>query len=174
LPIKPQNTHYFSGLNGDAPLGTTFAFKDMQESTTTEEGKSLRMKRILLVEDDAPTRRSLSILLNGAGYSVEEAKDGLEAREKLFASRNNSCPFDLLLTDIFMPRMSGLELIDEIQKQRLALPVLVITAFGDDRMEAQLLRRGCPDLLNKPFGHNELLERVDQALREKKHIQRRI
>ena len=66
------------------------------------------MKRILLAEDEAPTRRSISIVLNNAGYCLEEAKDGLDALKKLFASQSNSCAIDLLLTDIFMPGMTGL------------------------------------------------------------------
>jgi len=129
------------------------------------------MKRILLAEDEAPTRRSISILLNNAGYFLEEAKDGLDALEKLFASQSNSYPIDLLLTDIFMPGMTGLGLIDEIQKQGLALPIVVITGYADDRMKAQLLRRGCSHFIAKPFEPGELLECVAQVLMEEKPIQ---
>jgi len=129
------------------------------------------MKRILLAEDEAPTRRSISILLNNAGYFLEEAKDGLDALEKLFASQSNSYPIDLLLTDIFMPGMTGLGLIDEIQKQGLALPIVVITGYADDRMKAQLLRRGCSHFIAKPFETGELLECVAQVLMEEKPIQ---
>jgi len=111
------------------------------------------MKRILLAEDEAPTRRSISIVLNNAGYCLEEAK------------------IDLLLTDIFMPGMTGLELIDEIQKQGLALSIMVITGYADDRMKAQLLRRGCSHFIAKPFEPGELLECVAQALKEEKQIQ---
>lgn len=129
------------------------------------------MKRILIAEDEAPTRRSISIVLNNAGYCLEEAKDGMDALEKLFASQSNSYPIDLLLTDIFMPGMTGLELIDEIQKQGLALSILVITGYIDDRMKAQLLRRGCSHFIAKPFEPGELLECVAQALKQEKQIQ---
>jgi CheY-like chemotaxis protein len=129
------------------------------------------MKRILLAENEAPTRRSISIVLNNAGYCLEEAKNGLDALEKLFASQSNSYPIDLLLTDIFMPGMTGLELIDEIQKQGLALSIVVITGYADDRMKAQLLRRGCSHFIAKPFEPGELLECVAQVLMEEKPIQ---
>ena len=122
------------------------------------------MKRILLAENEGAVRRPIKVFLNGAGYDVEEAKDGKEALEKLLASQSNTCPFDLLMTEIFMPGMTGLELIDEIRKQRMDLPILVISAYCDHRIQAQLLRRGCQDFIAKPFGADELLKRVARVL----------
>ncbi len=131
----------------------------------------MKVKKILIAEDEEPIRRVLTILLNSAGYSVEEAQDGREALKKLFASPGMSCPIDLLLTDIFMPRMGGLELIDEIRKRKPDLPILVITAYLDNRLQAQLLRKGCSNPIAKPFEADALIEHVAQAFEEEKRIQ---
>lgn len=131
----------------------------------------MNMKKILIAEDEVSVRRSINTLLNSAGYIVEEAKDGHEALEKLSDSQSNSCPFDLLLADIIMPGMTGLELIDEIRKRRMGLPIIVITAFGDHRMQTQLLGRGFSDFISKPFEADELFKRVAQAFKEEKRIQ---
>lgn len=118
---------------------------------------------ILVAEDEDSTRRALRSVLEDAGYRVEEARDGIEAREKLFSRRPEHSRIDLLLADIFMPRMGGLELVDEIRRRGISLPVLPITAYGDEKLADQLKKRGCLELLPKPFGPDDLLQRVSSA-----------
>lgn len=120
-------------------------------------------KRILVVEDEEKTRWALTLVLEEAGYRVDEAKDGLEAIEKLLASETGSAPIDLLLADMVMPGMSGLELIDEVRERRPTLPVVIISGYRDDRMTAELQQRGGLDFIDKPFEPRELLEQVARA-----------
>ena len=127
------------------------------------------MRHILVAEDEEHMRRSITFVLEDAGYRVDEAKDGLEAIEKLFALQNGSSPIDLVLSDIVMPSMSGLELIDEIRKRQMTLPIVAITGYRDDRMTAQLRQRGCLDYIDKPFEAEELINRVAQVFERKGH-----
>ena len=124
----------------------------------------MAIKRIMVVDDEEKTRRSISILLSEAGYLVEEAADGHEAWEKLEANTNGKPPTDLLLTDIFMPRMTGLELIRTLRPKLPSLPVLVISGYADDWMHGLLNEIGRAELIAKPFGARALLAKVEEAL----------
>ncbi len=118
------------------------------------------MKQILVVEDEDQTRRSLSTVLESAGYKVLDVKNGLEAKNKLLKNKPGFEEFDLILTDIFMPAMTGIELIDLLKKQGCFLPVVVISGYLDDRLKSQLSKRGCSKFINKPFEPNVLLDCV--------------
>lgn len=121
-------------------------------------GKS---KRILLLEDESDLKYSLEFVLTLAGYSVDTAQDGLQARDLL---RKSFQPYDLLITDIQVPGMTGLELLDEIKELGIELPVLTITGFGDKEMVVELLRRGCSEYLDKPFKPAELVDIVGKVI----------
>lgn len=124
----------------------------------------MAQKQILVVEDEFNTRFAIDFALSKAGYATAQAQNGAEAlsilKERVEAQR----PFDLVVTDIQMPGMNGIELIDELRKISGALPVLVITGFGDKKMLIELLRRGCADYLDKPFSPDDLLAVVDRVL----------
>ena len=130
------------------------------------------MKRVLVVEDQEQTRRSLTVVLEAAGYKVDGAQDGLEALEVLRLSHAGSDPIDLVLTDIVMPALNGVQLIQEIRKRRRTLPIVVITGYRDGEMTAQLQQLGCLYFIDKPFEPDELLKMV--ALAFKKAIQTRV
>jgi len=117
-------------------------------------------KHILLAEDDPHIRLSLSIILRKAGYEVTTAEDGQDALEKIIGLKNTHNSADLLLTDIQMPGISGMELIDELEKMDIQVPVLVITGYGDKQTVVDLMRRGCADYIDKPFEPQNLLERL--------------
>ena len=123
------------------------------------------MKQIIVAEDEDQTRRSLAVVLESAGYVVEEAKNGLEAMEKLL-SVDRSNPFDLLLTDIFMPMMTGIELINFIRKQDKYLPIIVITGYRDEKLSRQLSGLECSNLIEKPFEPDVLLQCITQVLNQ--------
>lgn len=110
---------------------------------------------VLIVEDDAATRRLYKFLLMNGGYSILEADDGLTALNLLAHHR---C--DMVITDMNMPRMDGLELIKAIRRDYPDLYVIMITAFGTPDTEKHAMRFGANDYLSKPFDFEELERRV--------------
>ncbi len=122
------------------------------------------MKRILIAEDEAQTRRSIAIVLENAGYCVKEAANGLDAVNYLTKSKNDVDKFDLLLTDIVMPKMSGLELIDTISQKQMLIPIVIISGYRDRRMRVQLAGLGYTNFLDKPFEPEMLLQSIENAL----------
>jgi two-component system, chemotaxis family, chemotaxis protein CheY len=110
---------------------------------------------VLIVEDDAATRRLYKFLLTNGGYTVLEAEDGVMALEQL---ERHHC--DLVITDMNMPRMDGMELIQAIRRDYASIYVIMITAFGTPDTEKQALRIGANDYLAKPFDFEELERRV--------------
>ena len=110
---------------------------------------------VLIVEDDAATRRLYKFLLTNVGYPVLEAEDGVAALDQL---AQNRC--DLVITDMNMPRMDGMELIKAIRRDYANIYVIMITAFGTPDTEKQALRIGADDYLAKPFDFEELERRV--------------
>ncbi len=117
-------------------------------------------KHILLAEDEEQVRYSLTAILKKAGYNVTAAGNGREALEKITQLKADSDLPDLLLTDIKMPEMSGIELMDALEKQGIPVPVFAITGYGDKETVVELLRRGCRDYIDKPFDPKELLGRL--------------
>ncbi len=108
-------------------------------------------EKILIVDDEDGMRRLLSRVLVKQGYQVETAGAGSEAMA--FVSRAS---FDLVITDIHMPGMGGLELLEELRSFDPALPVVVITAYGTVESAVQALRSGAYDYLTKPFETDEI------------------
>ena len=120
------------------------------------------MMRIIVAEDANQTRRSISMVLEGAGFIVHQAKNGLEAMDKLL-SYDDSNQFDLLLTDIFMPVMTGIELMRLIQQRKIFLPIVAITGYSDKELVDQLDRLNCHHVIDKPFNSDVLLRTVKQV-----------
>lgn len=110
---------------------------------------------VLIVEDDPATRRLYKFLLTNGGYSVVEADDGMIALEQLSQHR---C--DMVITDMNMPRMDGMELIKAIRRDYPETYVIMVTAFGTPDTEKQAIRIGANDYLSKPFEFDELERRV--------------
>ncbi len=110
---------------------------------------------VLIVEDDAATRRLYKFMLTNGGYPVLEAEDGVTALEQLAKH-----PCDLVITDMNMPRMDGMELIQAIRRDHNDVYVILITAFGTPDTEKQARRIGANDYLAKPFDFEELERRV--------------
>ena len=110
---------------------------------------------VLIVEDDAATRRLYKFMLTNGGYPVLEAEDGIAALEQLATHH-----FDLVITDMNMPRMDGMELIQAIRRDYSDIHVILITAFGTPDTEKQARRIGANDYLAKPFDFEELERRV--------------
>jgi DNA-binding NtrC family response regulator len=114
--------------------------------------RSSQLHRVLVVEDDEDMRENLRRILGGAGYEVHLAQNGKEAMTILATQ-----PFHVVLTDLIMPGMGGLELLTEIRRQDRNLPVVFLTAFGDRATYAKATRMGAVDFLAKPFRADALL-----------------
>jgi two-component system, OmpR family, KDP operon response regulator KdpE len=117
------------------------------------------MKRILVVDDEPQIRRMLRTSLQSSGYQVILASDGVEGLSQFEAQ-----PPDLIITDLSMPGMNGLELTQAIR--RLATtPIIVLSVRDTDIMKVNALDEGADDYLTKPFSMPELLARVRAQLR---------
>jgi DNA-binding NtrC family response regulator len=115
--------------------------------------------RILIVEDDSEMRGLLSDELIDEGYEVTQAIDGKDATEKLIKAK-----FDLVITDVVMPKMGGMDLLMDARKNHPSIPVIVITAFGDTCSAVQAHENGAAHYLYKPFKTKELKEAIRKAL----------
>ena len=120
------------------------------------------MSRILVVDDEPGIRKVVRDGLERAGHEVETAVDGEEALGFL----EDEKPFDLVVTDLSMPRKGGLDLVREIRRNS-AVPVLVLTVKHEEREKVRLLDAGADDYVTKPFGVEELLARVRALLRRR-------
>ena len=123
------------------------------------------MDRILVVEDDDVVRRSLARLLKMAGFSVATAQDGVEALEHLQRE-----PFDLVLLDIWMPRMDGMELLARIRSEAAQPRVVAITADNTPETLLRVAREQVYRYVTKPFDAEALIELVRDALAQPPEI----
>ncbi len=117
-------------------------------------------ERILLVEDEAGLRLTLSDRLAREGYEVETAADGEAA---LTAATEK--PFDLILLDLMLPRKNGLDVCRDLRQRGYATPILMLTARGQTVDKVVGLKLGADDYLTKPFEMPELLARIEALLR---------
>ena len=117
-------------------------------------------ENILLVEDEAALRATLSDRLRGEGYVVETATDGHEAFEK---AANQ--PFDLVILDLMLPVRSGLDVCRDIRQAGMATPILILTARNQTIDKVVGLKLGADDYVTKPFESAELIARIEVLLR---------
>ncbi|MCW5650348.1 MAG: response regulator transcription factor [Ramlibacter sp.] len=118
------------------------------------------MKRILVAEDQTDIRDLLVLNLRGAGYDVVEAQDGLRALDQQTRE-----PCDLLVLDLMMPGLDGLELCKTLRARGSTTPILMLTAKSTELDRVLGLELGADDYLTKPFSLAELLARVKALLR---------
>ena len=123
--------------------------------------KGIAACRILLVEDDFEMRRLLTDELLDEGYQISEAVDGEDAVSKLAQEE-----FDLVITDLVMPRLSGLDLLTKMKKTCPPVPVILITAFGDWSSLTQAYEKGAIDYICKPFKMKDLKDAIQKALKK--------
>ncbi|MFT3728875.1 MAG: response regulator transcription factor [Terricaulis sp.] len=121
---------------------------------------TVNAQRVLVVEDDRPLRVTLCATLRAEGHVALEAGSVREARASLAQMRP-----DLVVLDLGLPDADGMVLLRELRAQGDLLPVLVLTARGDEEAKVAALDAGADDYVTKPFGVPELLARVRSALR---------
>jgi CheY-like chemotaxis protein len=117
------------------------------------------MRSILVVEDNPMARKDISMFLSGEGYDVEQANDGIEAIEKL-----NQRGFDLVLSDIVMPRMNGLALIDHVCSNWPQTRIIAMTAYFQADSEKTFSVAGTDDFIRKPIVLKDLLAKIQRVL----------
>jgi DNA-binding response OmpR family regulator len=118
------------------------------------------MQKILIVDDDAELRETVSILLERERFVPIQAVDGQTGLEKALSARPN-----LVLVDLRLPGMSGIELCKQLRANRFTTPIIVLSAVGDEVDKVLLLEIGADDYVVKPFGTRELLARIRAVLR---------
>jgi two-component system alkaline phosphatase synthesis response regulator PhoP len=123
-------------------------------------GRLSHPNRILLVEDDMPLARGMAENLRAEGYDIEVVHDGMSGLE-----RGRTGVHDILILDVMLPRMSGLELCATLRREGLKTPVLFLTARGEPDDRVRGLEAGGDDYLTKPFHLEEFLLRIRAILR---------
>jgi DNA-binding NtrC family response regulator len=117
-------------------------------------------KRIMLIDNEEGLCRMMEAILSDSGYAVKAFVRSFEAVEEFRAGE-----WDLVVSDIKMPGMDGLEVLQRIKAKEPSVPVIMITAYATVEMSIQALRKGAYDMLTKPFEPEELLYRVKNALK---------
>lgn len=125
------------------------------------------MSKILIIEDEAAIRRVLTKILSEENdtYQVEDAEDGIQGLEKI---KNND--YDLVLCDIKMPKMDGVEVLEAVKKIKPEIPMVMISGHGDMETAIQTMRLGAFDYISKPPDLNRLLNTVRNALDKKQLV----
>jgi DNA-binding response OmpR family regulator len=119
--------------------------------------------KILVVEDDRLLQGGLADLLKGAGHTVKVVADGIVA-----AQTGLDPELDLVLLDVMLPRIDGIEVCHRLRLARPNLPILMLTARGSEEDKVRGLKVGADDYITKPFGARELLARIDALFRRAK------
>src|SRR2546428_7903338 len=121
--------------------------------------------KILIVEDEILLRDGLVDLLRAAGHTVDVVGDGLTATKRALDPG-----LDLILLDVMLPKLDGIEVCHRVRKARPGLPILMLTAKGSEEDKVRGLKVGADDYVTKPFGARELLARVDAVARRVKAV----
>lgn len=122
--------------------------------------------RVLIADDEADIALVLKLHLEDAGYGTVRAKDGVEALEILCREE-----FELLLLDIKMPRMDGLQVLARVRESYPAMVVMMMTAHGSEDIAVEAMKKGAVDYISKPFSSEDMLKRVERAIRYNRTVQ---
>ena len=124
-----------------------------------EIGATSRSSRVLLAEDDHTFRHLIARALRCSGFEVIEARNGLEFMETIVpivVGPTDGMPIDLIISDVRMPCLTGLDVLDILRRANWATPVILITAFADDFTRSEATRLGVSALFDKPFDVSSL------------------
>ena len=117
-------------------------------------------RRALVVEDDAAIRRGVCDMLRYHGFEVQEAADGNEGLEQA-----RTAEVDVVLLDLILPGTLGLEILEQVRNARPTLPIIIMTAKGEEADRIKGLKLGADDYVVKPFSIKELIARIEAVLR---------
>ena len=122
--------------------------------------------RVMVVDDEADVRTVARMCLEKAGYQVIEAEDGEQAIQKI-KEGDNPLVLDVIITDINMPKVNGLEAIQFFQQEWPRVPLMVMTGYPNLETAKELMKRGLVDYLVKPVDKEKLLEAVEKAMSQR-------
>jgi DNA-binding NtrC family response regulator len=117
------------------------------------------MPRILVIDDEKPIRRALREILEYEKFEVDEAEDGPSGLEKA-----RSGEFDVILCDIKMPKMDGIELLENVQKEGIDSPMVMISGHGNIETAVEAIKKGAFDFIQKPLDLNRILVTIRNAM----------
>ena len=118
------------------------------------------MNRILIVEDEAPMLQGLKDNLEFEGYEVDTAPEGNEGLQKILTNS-----YDLVLLDVMLPNISGFDICRNARKEGITIPIILLTAKGEEIDKVLGLELGADDYITKPFSLRELLARIKAVMR---------
>lgn len=118
------------------------------------------MQTILVIDDDEGLQDTIAVMLEQEGFRVAQALDGKSGYEKALTLKP-----DLLVVDLRLPGMSGMEICKQLRASQIQIPIIVLSAVGEEVDKVLLLEIGADDYVTKPFGRRELLARMRAVLR---------
>jgi len=123
-----------------------------------------KIPHILLAEDNNDMRKLLTMSLRKNGYEVTEFANGVNMLERYFSvdSVQKEAAFDLVISDVRMPGLSGIEILEVMSNLKRFPPVILITAFGDEETHKQAYLLGAVAMFDKPFNIDELIAKVQE------------
>jgi two-component system chemotaxis response regulator CheY len=121
--------------------------------------------RVLVVDDEADVRKAVNLALTKSGYEVIEADDGKKAVE-VINSGDHPLLVDVIICDIRMPNVNGVEAIAYFRREFPALPIIVLTGFPDVQLATSLLKQGVADYVVKPVERDKLAAAVEAAMKQ--------
>jgi len=119
----------------------------------------MNKEKILIVDDEADIALILKLQLEDAGFKTVRARDGVEALE--YMGREN---FSLLLLDVKMPRMNGMEVLDRVRREFPDTGVVMMTAHGSETIAVEAMKKGAIDYVSKPFSTDDLVKKIERAI----------
>ncbi|HYW46259.1 MAG TPA: sigma-54 dependent transcriptional regulator [Bryobacteraceae bacterium] len=131
----------------------------MPPEMTAPQPASENRGKILVVDDELDIREGLEFLLTSEGYGVDLAQNGVEGLQKM-----ESHSYDLVLLDLMMPDLSGMEVIQQVRERDRETPIFMITAYGSVEAAVDALKRGANDYFSKPWDNEKLIIEIDRMI----------
>lgn len=122
------------------------------------ENMNLEERKVLIVDDEAGIRRNLHVGLTQHGFSIDDAEDGLSALAQIESSYHKGTPYSFVITDMVLPDINGLKLLEVIKSKYPKLPVIVITGYGTEVTADEVTARHGDGFLSKPFLADDLAD----------------
>ncbi len=124
------------------------------------------LRKVLVIDDEEVIRQTIRKQLDGSGFDIIEAEDGQEGID-LLNTLDNPLTVDVIICDIRMPKINGIEAIAYFRKEYPSTPIIVLTGYPDVTLATDLLKQGVTDYLTKPVDKQSLVEVVKKAAQQR-------